>query len=342
MSKRLQHYSSGDDEVEEGFVHKRSRRNDMRNLDAYNSDSEPEADGYSTDEEAGKTGPEPTSEKVEELRSDDDMFASEEENKADAVSSGLSKPSGFDIETFNKENEIVPDTEPVRQENEVQIESFNLDDDMKHGTFDKDGNFTRRQDDDEDAVLIEDKWMDENTDTKRAAESHKKQQQTEKQRLRQMKKNMRHYMIDEALLRLFYFVGKTASVVEVLGRLNGLRTKSKDKVEKEYITNAIDFVTDLIDILEQKGVDDVYNIDKNKLSALIEEESLGTTSLIDPGRKIWSFKWMKDLNKIHEPYSSHEMSSWKKTYFKNKAIVKFKDDEDVPTNWIHISCLEFL
>lgn len=325
-----------DNQVEEGFVHKKSRRNEMRNLDAYNSDSEPEADGFSTDEENGKSisGDE---QEDDHNNNEDDMFVSDEENTTNKKAHA-SRKTEFDIDTFNRENEI--DTEATSTNGGIQIESFNLEDDIKHGTFDKDGNFTRRQNDDGEA-LIEDRWMDENSDTKNTAELRRKQQKLEKEHARQVKKNMRHYMVDEALLRLFYFVGRKQTVIQVLGALNKLRSKSKDEVQKRYTTRAIDFVTDLIGILEQKGIEDVYNLDGSKLSQLIAEESLSTTSLIDPDRKIWCFKWIKDLETIHQSYSSKEMESWKKSYFKNNVIVKFQDDEDVEANWIHISCLEF-
>lgn len=148
-------------------------------------------------------------------------------------------------------------------------------------------------------------------------------------------------MAEDALVHLKYFIKNKGTILTTLGDLNKIRKTTKDEIDKNYISNGISFVTDLITILEQKNFENIYQLTREDISRLIKEESLSELPPDDPQNKLWCFKWMKNLDVVHESYSTTEMKNWNRSYFKGKVLVKFKNDDDKFENWIHISCLDF-
>lgn len=246
-------------------------------------------------------------------------------------------------EEFNAENEIDEKDDGTfdASETEEGIEAFNMDEEMAAGQFDKQGNYisvpvSNKQD------MNQEEWIDKVKDVQKVAEAHKTQIMSMKKRERHITKTRRKYMLDEALVRLFYCVDNEESLLESLARFNGLRKNASDEIAIATISNSIDLLTDLIELLEKKGVDDVYDLTRPKIKELVEEESLSENPIDDPKRKHWSFKWITGSQKIHEYYSDYEMKYWKDTYFNNNVVVKYKDDENKPENWLHVSCLSFM
>lgn len=245
-------------------------------------------------------------------------------------------------EEFNAENEIedMDDGKDDASETEEGIEAFNMDEEMAAGQFDKQGNYISTQSNNK-GDLDSEVWIDEVGDVQKVAEAHKTQIISMRKRDRHISKARRKYMLDEALVRLFYCVDNEESILETLARFNALRKKASDEIVVSTISNAIDLLTDIIDILEKKDIEDIYDLTSPKIKELVEEESLSRNPIDDPKGKNWSFKWITGSQKIYEYYSDYEMKYWKDTYFNNNVIVKYKDDEDNPKNWLHVSCLSF-
>lgn len=258
-------------------------------------------------------------------------------------------------EKFNSENSIHQERKESNDET-VNL-SFLKDNKMKifntkHGTtadhFDKQGSYVSQYDpndsgDEDEDDIFQGGSVNKLEEIQKVAEAHKIQLLMLKKRERQVAKNRRKYMLDEALLRLYYFTKNEYTVLETLSYFNSLRKSSTNDIEISTFSNAIDLLTDLIEILEKKGIEDVYELTRPKIKKLLdEEESLSGISNINKDDKVWSFKWINDLQKIHEFYSNYEMNYWKHNYFKGKVIVKYKEDDDIPKNWIHISCITFM
>lgn len=196
-------------------------------------------------------------------------------------------------------------------------------------------------------VSAEDAWLE---DYKNIDQNLKNQSKVQEDLLKQKKLNQRnrnHYLVDVALQKIKYFVLRDEIVLQSLSRLEHYRkqeiNKSDDTVVK-YITNGIEKLLDLIQLLEKKNIENVYQLDLNGVERLIDEEILDITTKVDNKKtKIWDFKWIKDKKeKNNGPYSNYEMQYWKDNYFQNKVIVKHHDDPDEEHNWIHISCLNFV
>ncbi|CAL9732566.1 hypothetical protein MOUN0_O00782 [Monosporozyma unispora] len=271
---------------------------------------------------------------------------SEDENNINSDGDEITEPNDKNIitkEEFNAENEI----EDANDENgdiskfEDGVEAFNMDQEMSSGQFDKQGNYIPTQ---QDNVVDsqQEEWIDSVKNVQKVAQAHKTQVNSMKKRERQIIKNRRKYMLNEALLRLLYCVENEETVLEALSRFNSMRRKATDDIVISTITNSITLLTDLIDLLEKKDIDDVYDLTRSKIKKLIEEESLPGTVIDNQKDKNWSFKWISGSQKIHEFYSNYEMNYWKDTYFNNKVIVKYKDEEDISKNWLHVSCITFM
>lgn len=227
--------------------------------------------------------------------------------------------------------------ESLKDKQDVQLESFNVNEGVTQNESykDMDDDYVQKKKRDR-----EDEWIDETGDVKKVAESQRRDKERRERELNEKQKKQRHYMIDEALIRLQYFVNPGETVLTALGRLNKLRNRGK---LSEYVINAINFVTELIDIIERKGIEDVYALKKSDLSMLIKEESLGDSTSIDDYRtKMWCFKWIKKPHAIHGEYTNYEMQYWKESYFEHSVAVKICFEPDEPANWVHVDCVNFM
>ncbi|AQZ18983.1 LIN1 (YHR156C) [Zygosaccharomyces parabailii] len=224
-------------------------------------------------------------------------------------------------------------------EDSVPLEAFNIKEENKHGSFDTDGNYIRAKNDEQDAANDQDQWIEDVKDVNSVLASQKTYERRVRQKEAEQRRKIRHYMIDEALSRLQYFIKSSDTVLTALARFNQLRNCGEPE---GYIINAINFVTEVIDILERKGIKDVYGLTRLELRNLAKEESISESAIDNYKTKLWSFKWIEKPDAVHGLYTNYQMQYWKENYFHNKVIVKFFDEPDLPSNWILVDCVNFM
>lgn len=319
-------------------IHKRCKES-RPNIAEYGSDSS--AEDSSDEENSGMEMDVKANEK--NGKEDEDMFLSDNYNQIE----NHEKPKKpkiqlLDVAKFKKENlaelnSSIENGEVQGEEEDVNIEPFNIDNEMEHGVFDKDGNYIEKEGNGDDELRDDEEWMNNVIDTKKINQIEKKED-TKAQ-------NSRFYMVHEALVLLkFFLIDDVNTVLQSLGRLNKLRKMaiSENSKSLKYIIYGIELLSDLINILESKGFNGIYEYNRKKVQEAIEEERLDDSSKVDDRKtKLWSFKWLSKLDQIHGRYTNYEMSYWQKTYFQNNVIVKFHSEPDQDENWIHISCLNF-
>lgn len=281
---------------------------------------------------------------------EDDMFAVDEED-GDAPVKGKSSTSNqhdqlLDYEQFNEkyleEGEIAP-TEGLSDDSsgEVRVEAFNIEEEKKLGYFDKEGNYVETQRDEDDAIQDQDLWIDDAKNVEEVAAAKKLADASNSNRLRQAQETTRHYMTDEALFRVKYLLSKEDTVMETMVKLNELRKASKSS--KGFIVNSINLLSDLVTILERKGIEDVYSLRRAEVEKLLKEESLNASELNDDYKsRIWNFIWFEKPLIVHGPYTNYQMQYWKQSYFQNSVAVRLQDEPDRPENWLHIDTVTFM
>lgn len=264
---------------------------------------------------------------------------------------GSSDDEGMDELVIKKANEIrnVADESDIHQtedessddegndslselngDNGVKLEAFNMD---------EEDNVTGK--DAEDEFKQEDQWLNDynsKASIKRAKEAHDSSTLNQKR-----KKTAPLDRLEEALEQVFYFIPADKTVQESLHMYQQLR-KRLQKQQKDllsYVVNAIQSILVLVNVLEQKGIKEVMKLDKRAIELLYNEENIMGSIIGNDSSKKWSFKWVTDLTTIHEPFSDHEMQSWKDNYFNSNVLVKRFMDNDEPKNWYHIDCMHF-
>lgn len=319
---------------EQGFLKKDryASRQRKRQLDIDDHDSDSLESNSDSESESGRTGG-----KENDDEDNEDMFASDDEQKP-IKKTKLEPESAKDALDYHdpkfEQDELFPE---AQDKQDVQIESFNMEEeDARNESYDDmNDKYVKNEGKDR-----EDQWIDEVKDVKGVAESQRRDKERREQKLSEIQKRRRHYMVDEALIRLMYFVNPGETVLTTLGRFNKLRNRGESV---EYIVNAINFVTDLIDIIERKGIEDVYSLTRSDLLKLFKEESLEDSALIDDYKtKMWCFKWIKKPDVIHGEYTNYQMQYWKKSYFQQNVAAKICFEPNEPINWVHIDCLHFL
>lgn len=303
---------------------------------------------------------------------DNDMFASDGDTVEKESSSHREEGSGLkqklhvelmDMETFNTENlGKAPSASTEEHDDNVRIEAFDLEEETKVGVFDKDGNYIKMRGTAEDEAQSQDQWMDDYTSSDAIRQAQLAKQKREATREEQRLKNReskRAYTPEEALVRLSFLVDTGETVLGTLGRFNKYRSEYVNQQKRarkdgssvpsgldsklKYTATAIALATELVEILEQKGIADVYDLTRERIHALIAEESLSHSGGVDNYQaKVWSFKWLHSAGSINEFYTNYEMQYWKQTYFNDGVVVKYKDDHDDEENWLHVRCVGFM
>ncbi|SCU99267.1 LAME_0G02498g1_1 [Lachancea meyersii CBS 8951] len=337
-----------EDELEKGFVTKKRRITHAEN-DSDSSVSD-DASSLKPDINTLKDGDVHASTSVVE---NDDMFASEDEQESSNQNAVVAEKTLYEPAEAKK--------------GDIQIEAFNLDEESKTGTFDKFGNYTETKVSVEDAIQDQDQWYDDYKESEQLQKAKAAQIKMAKQQeeLRtQVSKNKRLYTLEEALKRLRYFLSGNETVLNALGRLNVARAHYKKKSTRsktskrsepgvddptslenvcfEYTVHSINFLAELLEIVERKGITEVNDLTRARVESLIEEESLDDQPINDYETKLWSFKWIRDLSVVNGTFTNYEMQSWKDTYFEDNVVVKYVDDEDQTQNWVYIECLQFI
>ncbi|CAI4039531.1 hypothetical protein SMKI_08G1990 [Saccharomyces mikatae IFO 1815] len=339
--KRKGDQFTDDEELHDGPYHRDKRyRNGKLNTAEYDSDSSVES--YTDDENNGR-GMDAKINEVDEKK-DEDMFSSDNYKHSEGHEKlKKSNMKLLDIAEFKKENLVgldytIENSETEKEEEGVNIEPFNIDDEMEHGVFDRDGNYIKTEINAENESQNNEEWMNDVIKTEDVNRLEKKQNVKAG--------NSRHYMVHEALILLkFFLADDKETALKSLGRLNKLRKKAITEQEKSlrYVIHGIKLLSDLINILENKGFSEVYDFDRRKVEDAIEEEIFDESSRIDNHKtKLWDFKWLGKLDEKHGQYTNYEMSYWQKTYFHDNVVVKFQSEPDEDQNWIHVSCLRFM
>lgn len=315
-----------------------TRKKQKISLATYESDTSEDQD---SDDELGASSDNSTRKPNAD---EDDMFAMDNGNETKKKTSTANLE--LDYDQFNKENiEITSAPSEVglsdNDSEAVQVEAFNIEEERKNGYFDKEGNYVETQDNAEDAMQNQDLWIGDVKDVREVAESQKQAAAVNRKRQKLLQESSRHYMLDEALLRLKFFLSGKETILEALAKLNKLRKTSNSN--KELLVNAINFLSELITIIEQKGVEDVYSLRRPDVVKLLEEESLGSsTANEDYNAQLWYFKWFKSPQDMHGPYTNYQMQYWKQVYFKNSVAVRLRDELDEPRNWLHVDSITFM
>ncbi|CCF56282.1 hypothetical protein KAFR_0A08480 [Kazachstania africana CBS 2517] len=332
--KRKFETDSADENIVESFPSK-SKRSKLKDYNFLDDDSDNDGAEIYDSDYSGEN---------DNVQEDDTSDISASSNKTNSKKRKTIRL--MDMKQFKEENleNLQSDGDDLQpQDNVNKIVKFNVDEELENGIFDKDGNYIEVE-----SKNDEEKWMDEVENIESVAAAKAKQYKFNRERQQRSQRKGRHYMIDEALYRLQFLVSTNGdTVLQTLGKLNKLRKSYEDATDNtdavRYITNSIELLMDLTEILQRKGYDDVYSLNRKNIIDSIEEESLTDQFKIDFRKnKIWSFKWLNKTDKISEYYTCYEMNYWKKTFFKGNVIVKFKDEKDEMKNWLHISCLEFM
>ncbi|AEY98342.1 FAFR655Cp [Eremothecium gossypii FDAG1] len=264
----------------------------------------------------------------------------------------------FDVKKF--EDDILGDDDAVfvsdSDHYSVEREAFNLEEERRTGVFDQNGNYLEVEKDEEEQ---EDQWLDDYKDP----EVHKKTQLAQEKRANQQglhaSTKSYAYTLEDIVCRLVYFMPIDKDVLNALAILNKQRKKLRKEKEKaaqkgldeesktigrhlKYISHGIDRITTLVSALQQKGIQNGYQLDRPAIEKLIEEEGIMSNQSDSYQAKIWAFKWLNDTKTDTEYFTSYEMQYWKENYFEGKVIVKYKEDPDEDSNWVHVDCLTFM
>lgn len=287
---------------------------------------------------------------------DNDTLSDSSSNISFKEHPNLSKNKIIDVTPFEIDNVADYDSLKLQDEHGIKIDSFNLKEEREMGNFDKEGNYietTNKKEQDQD------QWLNEFENKEVIQKTVIAKEKMECVRKNKLKEKKHLYMLDDALIRISYFISKNETITNTLGRFNEYRNKyihtikklkgdklhdeiSSYKTQLRYLINGINLLTELISILEQKGIPNVYDLTRTMINILIKEESLSNKTIDNYATKQWAFKWLHSLNEPQQSYTNYEMQSWKQNYFESNVIVKMTEDDDKFENWIHIKCLEFM
>ncbi|QLL31253.1 hypothetical protein HG536_0B01140 [Torulaspora globosa] len=299
-------------------------------LTGYESDSSDEEDSdiETVSKSDGK-------QKASEYAIEDDMFAADE---VDQASRNAGNDEEYDHDQYDEDTiDDSPETH-LPDDGDFQVEAFNLVEEREKGYLDEAGNYIPTKDHDEDAMQDQDLWINDFKDVQKAAASQKHAESSRRMENRKVQQSSRHYMIDEALLRFYFFLSCDGTIVDTLAKLNKRR-----ETGCQYVLNSINYISDLINSLEQKGLEDVYLLKRANVAALYKEECLSDSAVIDDYKSlIWSFSWSKKPSVVHGPYTNYQMQRWKSSYFKDNVAVRFHDDADKPENWLDLNSVTFM
>ncbi|AOA61228.1 U5 snRNP component [Komagataella phaffii CBS 7435] len=215
----------------------------------------------------------------------------------------------------------IQNTHSLNEDNEVQLTSFDLDDELKEGVFDQNGNFIANKPDsessNEEEVTYDDKVI-EKARTQQQRRLLKKKLAVERRRQERKEIDLKKVLND-----LVQFLEISETPMEALQRLS----KSKNK---EAITQTVD----LCSLLGKKGYDG-YNMSREELmrlyAQLTGQELRVKRTLEDADNETnddgYEFQYV-GYDEIYGPYSREEILDWKESYFKDKEVLIRKIGEE--------------
>ncbi|KAM9902459.1 hypothetical protein OXX79_003939 [Metschnikowia pulcherrima] len=348
--------------LEEDFSRKYRKKTQLAT--GYESDSDGQFqeddsdDSKESDEEIKTSKPNSESKVSDQESEEDDMFASDKEDPVDGDSSDKKK-RGFDIDEFEEEQGLkdyifneeldgktlkTTEKDDLKDSrNQIQIEAFNLREEVESGKFDQNMNYIQGKKDSDDE---EEPWMAEASakDIMKARKAQESNFSTENKPLR---------VVSDILQDLISLLEPAETSMEALSRLRPARRKRAKNLKSEADQarkNMVFKITECCEsLVNEKGISSAYDMSREELMRAYAQETgqsyqaKGTKRTIDEmekneyGDAIWEFRWTGE-NEVNGPYSAYEMKYWKDTYFENKAEVRRVGEESAFT---HVSQIDF-
>lgn len=277
---------------------------------------QPETDLVGGDEDVSDTASDKGQDNDKDNDEDDyDMFGSDTE-----------KPATEELEPSTEvPQKITPDD--ADSEEAVEVEAFNLQDEVNSGKYDQDMNYVGKKDSDDEQE--EDAWILDasKTDVLKA----KKAQVAQQQRQQAAESTQ---STAEILDQLIPLLDPAESPMEALARL---RPPKKGKSDKPHRKETVYTITECCELLvSKKGVSDAYDLSREELMRLYQRETgevyqargVKRTALDmeEAGDAKWEFRWIGDPA-VHGPYSAYEMQYWKESYFEGNVEVRLQNEE---------------
>ncbi|KAM9908566.1 hypothetical protein OXX69_005993 [Metschnikowia pulcherrima] len=347
--------------LKEDFPRKHRKKTQLAT--GYESDSDGQFqeddsdDSKESDEETKTSKPNFDSKVTDQESEEDDMFASDKEDPVDGDSSDKKK-RGFDIDEFEEEQglkdyifdekldgktpEIAEKDDLKDSRNQIQIEAFNLREEVESGKFDQKMNYIQGKKDSDDE---EEPWMAEASaeDISKARKAQESNSFTENKPLR---------AVSDILQDLISLLEPAETSMEALSRLRPARRKRAKNLKSEADQarkNMVFKITECCEsLVNEKGVSSAYDMSREELMRAYAQETgqsyqaKGTKRNIyemeknEYGDAIWEFRWTGE-NEVNGPYSAYEMKYWKDTYFENKAEVRRVGE----SAFTHVSQIDF-
>lgn len=374
-----------------GSIKGRPRKKELLEL-GYESDSEGnncDSDDQDEDDTLITRSLDKVNAKKEEGEDEEeDMFASEDEaleNQSDTDS----KLRGFDMERFEREQgleeydleqnlkiseklkagdedgsstERLNDYHKLRESTDrlstmptidgVRMEAFNLREEVETGSFDKDMNYIKRKNSDDENE--EDSWLKgiDIAEIKKARKAQKKRDENNARRLEHLGST------EELLENLIRLVEPAETPMEALVRLNPKKSKKSEKIEDSQKRKQIVFsITENCETLKNgKGLYEVYDMSREELMRFYQSQAgkefwpRGTKRDRDElesdnathntkesnedqldneyGEKLWEYRWLDSKDEIMGLYSTYEMKYWKETYFNDAVEVRLSGENE--------------
>ena len=217
------------------------------------------------------------------------------------------------------------ESDPSTDDEEIQIEPFNMKSEFEEGKFNEDDLFVSAKDEDR----HHDNWLDgiSSKQIKSAAKAHAIQAQSEPDA-----SDHRASITDrEVLLRLISLLDDGDSVTKVLSKLGKLLKPASHKktkndtmdtsISREEIADIklkIEKITELCDILVERNFSDIYGETKETLSARLKPSKPAAQT----HAQLWQYKWKED-GEIYGPYPVEQMKQWREMgYFATPILVQ--------------------
>lgn len=295
---------------------------------------------------------------------EDDMFASDDEKETTIKTKSktldmdqFEKDQGLDNYSLNVPEKFRDNQDQEKAQNfnhrtedpshgedgfDIEVEAFDLREETESGKFDKDMNYIREKNSDNETN--EDAWM-----------SELKKEDIEKARLAQIAQSRKRNVTEVAapsellLLLLIAMLEPAETPMEALSRLRPPKSKrgvkdTDNSARKQKVYELTEYCEKLSN---EKALALVYDMSREELMRLYKQktgeeyEPRGVKRSVEEmeeidATKVWEFRWIDD-DAINGPFSTYEMSYWKSNYFDNKVEVRKVGTE----MFTHVSEVEF-
>lgn len=249
-----------------------------------------------------------------------------------------------------------------RQEGEIKMTAFNMQEEMEMGHFDRQGHFIWNNEKD-----VRDNWLDNIDWQKIHPKKYNLTEDDESKGLAEESDSEPEEPVNviETYEKILTYLKPKETLNKALRRLGGDTTKLSSverlKRKKAGLLNSNKEVTDLTELINkllyQTGNMDIYQETYEKITEMIEnskkknkskaavldmysddfedaekkqlhiQPDVGTSST-NKNQLQWFFKWEQDKDKVEGPFSTEQMSKWSdEGYFKTGVWVQ-KEGED--------------